>query len=60
MGWAARLNPKASEHPRMRRLRNLCRVMPRMAVLDALPKMREADRLLVLQMLDEVQPVKAS
>lgn len=56
MGWAARLNPKAQEHPRMKRLRTLCTKLPRMAVLEALPKMQATDRDIVLKMLDECQP----
>ena len=56
MGWAARRNPLAREDSRTKRLRTLCKKMPRLVVMDALPKMRERDRLIVLKMLDEVQP----
>lgn len=57
MGWASRANPIAQEHPRTKRLRTLCKVMPRSVVMDLLPKLTEEDRLIVLAMLDDVQPM---
>lgn len=58
MGWASRANPTvlSKEHPRTKRLRTLCRKLPREAVIAALPKMRVTDREIVWRILDEVQP----
>ncbi len=56
MGWAARRNPLAVEHPRMKRLRTLCRELPREVVLDASLQMSDADQAIVRRILDTVQP----
>ncbi len=56
MGWAARANPVTAEDWKTRRLRRLCKLMPRDVVEKATLKMSDSDREITLLMLDELKP----
>lgn len=57
MGWAARVNPRVDEIRRTRRLRELCKLVPRDIIEAQLSKLSESDQRIVLKMLDDTQPI---